>query len=82
MTGAARTVLALLFAVAVLYAMQRTRPLYSDITSPIVTSGGMNEHLETGAFAFSLDSVRVARALNVDNIGLVGVRERLLVLFE
>lgn len=69
MTGAARTALALLFAAAVLYAMQRTRPLYSDITSPIVTSGGMNERLETSAFAFSLDSVRVARALNVETFG-------------
>jgi hypothetical protein len=66
---AARTVLALLFAAAALYGLQQTRPLYADITSPIVTAGGMNERVETGAFAISLDSVRVARALDVETFG-------------
>lgn len=69
MIRAARTILALLSAAAVLYGLQQTRPLYADITSPIVTSGGMNERVEAGAFAISLDSVRVARALDVETFG-------------
>jgi hypothetical protein len=66
---AARTVLALLFAAAALYGLQHTHPLYADITSPIVTAGGMNERVEAGAFAISLDSVRVARALDTEIFG-------------
>ncbi|MCV3206129.1 hypothetical protein OHD62_03720 [Mesorhizobium sp. YC-39] len=69
MMRVARSVLALLFAVAVLYGMQHTRPLYSDITSPIVASGGMNRRVEASAFALSLDRVRVARVLNVETFG-------------
>lgn len=69
MIRAARTILALLFAAAVLYGLQQTRPLYADITSPIVTSGGMDERVEASAFAISLDSVRVARALDVETFG-------------
>ncbi|TIM68873.1 MAG: hypothetical protein E5Y58_17705 [Mesorhizobium sp.] len=61
-----RSALALLLAAAVLYGMQHTRPLYSDITSPIVASGGMNKRVEARAFALSLDSARVARVLNVE----------------
>lgn len=64
-----RSALALLLAAAVLYGMQHTRPLYSDITSPIVASGGMNKRVEARAFALSLDSVRVARVLNVETFG-------------
>ncbi|PAP93050.1 hypothetical protein [Mesorhizobium wenxiniae] len=64
-----RSVLALLFAAAVLYGMQLTRPLYSDITSPIVSSGGMNKRVQASAFALSLDSARVARVLNVETFG-------------
>jgi len=64
-----RTILAVLFAAAVLYGMQYTRPLYSDITSPIVSSGGMNERIEASTFAVSLDRVRVARALNIETFG-------------
>lgn len=69
MTGLVRTTLALLAAAAALYGLQRTRPLYSEITSPIVTAGRMNERVEAGAFALSLESVRVARALNVETFG-------------
>ncbi|TIM23481.1 MAG: hypothetical protein E5Y61_29140 [Mesorhizobium sp.] len=64
-----RSALALLLAAAVLYGMQHTRPLYSDITSPIVASGGMNKRVEARAFALSLDSARVARVLNVETFG-------------
>ncbi|MGX9118611.1 hypothetical protein ACWTU6_18375 [Mesorhizobium sp. BHbsci] len=64
-----RSVLALLFAAAVLYGMQHSRPLYSDITSPIVSSGGMNKRVQASAFALSLDSARVARILNVETFG-------------
>ena len=69
MIGTLRTALALLFATAVLYGLQQTRPRYSQITSPIVTTGGMNERVQTGNFALSLDSVRVARALDVETFG-------------
>lgn len=69
MIRAARTTLALLFAAAALYGLQQTRPLYADITSPIVTSGAMNERTEAGAFAISLDSVRVARTLDIETFG-------------
>ena len=69
MTAALRSVLALSFAAIVLYGLQHTRPFYSDITSPIVSSGGMNERVEASAFALSLDRVRVARTLNVDTFG-------------
>ncbi|TIU91309.1 MAG: hypothetical protein E5W09_31310, partial [Mesorhizobium sp.] len=64
-----RSALAILFAAAVLYGMQHTRPLYSDITSPIVSAGGMNKRVEASAFALSLDSARVARVLNVETFG-------------
>jgi hypothetical protein len=69
MIGAARAALALLVAAAALYGLQQTRPLYANITSPIVTRGGMNERIEASAFALSLDSVRVARNLNVESFG-------------
>ncbi len=69
MIGTLRAALALLFAAAVLYGLQQTRPRYSQITSPIVTAGGMNERVQTGSFALSLDSVRVARALDVETFG-------------
>jgi len=64
-----RSALAILFAAAVLYGMQHTRPLYSDITSPIVASGGMNKRVEASAFALSLGSARVARVLDVETFG-------------
>ncbi|SJM35068.1 hypothetical protein [Mesorhizobium delmotii] len=64
-----RSALAILFAAAVLYGMQHTRPLYSDITSPIVSSGGMNKRVEASAFALSVESARVARVLNVESFG-------------
>ena len=69
MMAATRTVLALLFAAVALYGLQHTRPFYSDITSPIVSSGGMNERVEASTFALSLNRVRVARALNVETFG-------------
>lgn len=69
MTGVLRTVLAVALAAAALYTLQQTRPLYSDITSPIVSWGGMGEKVEASAFSLSLDKVRVARTLNVESFG-------------
>src|SRR5690348_1731256 len=59
----ARTALFLLFAAAVLYGLQHTRPLYSRITSPIVARGRMHERVDASTFALTIDRVRVARDL-------------------
>jgi hypothetical protein len=64
-----RSLLALLFAAAALYGLQHTRPLYANITSPIVSSGGMKQRIEASTFALSLDSIRVARSLNIETFG-------------
>lgn len=69
MMGVARTTLAVLAAAVVLYGLQTTRPHYSKITSPIVSAGGIRQPVEASIFAFSVDSVRVARTLNVETFG-------------
>jgi hypothetical protein len=65
----ARTALFLLFAAAVLYGLQHTRPLYSRITSPIVARGRMHERVDASTFALTIDRVRVARDLGVETFG-------------
>jgi hypothetical protein len=65
----ARTILFILFAAAMLYGLQQTRPLYSRITSPIIASGRMHERVVASTFALSIDTVRVARDLAVETFG-------------
>lgn len=69
MIQAVRLVIAALIAAAVLYGLQHTRPLYSQITSPIVVSGAMKEKVDASAFSLSLDSVRVTRTLSAETFG-------------
>jgi hypothetical protein len=65
----ARAILFILFAAAILYGLQQTRPLYSQITSPIIASGHMHERVDASTFALSIDTVRVARNLAVETFG-------------
>lgn len=39
MSGSTRSLVALILAAAILYGMQRTTPLYSQITSPVQIAG-------------------------------------------
>ena len=65
----ARTALFILLAAALLYALQQTRPLYSQITSPIIASGRLHERVDASTFTLSIDTVRVARDLAVETFG-------------
>ena len=65
----ARTALFILFAAALLYGLQQTRPLYSQITSPIIASGHLHEKIDANTFTLSIDTVRVARDLAVETFG-------------
>lgn len=64
-----RSALPLVLAAAVLYGMQHSRPFYSDITSPVAISGEMKERVAASSFALTLDTVRVARELQIETFG-------------
>lgn len=55
-------------AVAILYGMQRTTPLYSDITSPVPVAGRQGERVETGDFAIGIANVHLARRLATEDL--------------
>ena len=56
MIAALKTVAAVVAAAGLLYAMQRTTPGYSDITSPIVASGRQGETVRASAFSFGVNT--------------------------
>jgi hypothetical protein len=60
---------AVIFAAAILYAMQRTTPLYSDITSPVPVAGEQGERIDTRAFALGVGDVHLARIVKTERFG-------------
>ncbi|HTV69876.1 MAG TPA: hypothetical protein VMF90_15185 [Rhizobiaceae bacterium] len=69
MTGAIRTIVAVLAAAAALYAMQRTTPVYSEITSPVRTNGQQGKRVETRNFAIGIAKVHLARSIDAPKSG-------------
>lgn len=60
---------AALLAAVLLYGMQRTTPLYSDITSPVPVAGRQGERLDTDAFAIGIAKVHLAREVTTRSLG-------------
>lgn len=56
-------------AAAILYGMQRTTPLYSDITAPVLVAGRQGERVETSDFAIGIANVHLARRLTAPGLG-------------
>lgn len=69
MTGRIGSLAAVMLAAAILYGMQRTTPLYSDITSPVPVRGRQGELLDTGAFRIGIADVHVARQVRIAEPG-------------
>lgn len=63
MIGRIASLAGVALAAAILYGMQRTTPLYSDITSPIPVAGRQGERIETEDFAIGIANVHLARRL-------------------
>lgn len=64
-----KTSVAVVVGAAALYGLQKTTPLYSEITSPIVNAGKAGERVEGNMFAFNLTRVRVARKFETEAFG-------------
>ncbi|MER8580573.1 hypothetical protein NKG95_17935 [Mesorhizobium sp. M1423] len=60
---------AIIFAAAILYAMQRTTPLYSNITSPVSIAGEQGERTDARAFALAVGDVHLARTVRIERFG-------------
>lgn len=56
-------------AATILYGMQRTTPLYSDITAPVPVAGRQGERVETGDFAIGIANVHLARRVTAPGFG-------------
>lgn len=69
MSGIVRGFLALAFAAAVLYGMQRTTPGYGDITSPIPVTGKLGQRVDASAFAIGIAKVHLARTVTTRSAG-------------
>jgi hypothetical protein len=67
--SAVRTTIAVLAAAAALYAMQRTTPFYSEITSPVRTNGQQGKRVETRNFAIGVANVHLARSIDASKSG-------------
>ncbi|KQZ13525.1 MULTISPECIES: hypothetical protein [unclassified Mesorhizobium] len=68
MNGAVRSLTAVIVAAGVLYAMQRSTPLYSDITSPVPVAGRQGERVDTSAFAIGIAKVYLARSITFPSL--------------
>lgn len=68
MIGRLGSLLAVALAVAALYGMQRTTPLYSAITSPVPVAGKQGKPVRTSAFTIGIANVHVARRVSVPDI--------------
>ena len=60
---------AVILAAAILYAMQRTPPLYSDTISPVPVAGEQGERIDTRAFALGVGDVHLARIVKTERVG-------------
>lgn len=69
MNGRIGGVAAVLLTAAILYGMQRTTPLYSEITSPVPVRGMQGERVDTSAFAVGIAAVHLARTVTVEAFG-------------
>lgn len=69
MTGALRGFVAIAFAAAVLYGLQRTTPGYGDITSPIRVTGKPGQRVEASAFSIVTGKVHLARSVTIRSAG-------------
>jgi hypothetical protein len=69
MIGSIRRLAAVLLAAAMLYGMQRTTPLYSDIVSPVPVPGSQGERVDTSAFAIGIADVHLARKITASSFG-------------
>lgn len=67
MIGGIKGLVAVLLATAALYGMQRTTPLYSDITSPVPVVGEQGERVDTSAFAIGVANVHLAREVRISS---------------
>ncbi|MGE0241677.1 MAG: hypothetical protein AB7F09_09845 [Parvibaculaceae bacterium] len=63
------TVLGLGLAVLVLYGLQKTRPGYGEITSPIAVSGKAGEKLSARNFELAVTKIRLARQIKLSAFG-------------
>jgi hypothetical protein len=63
------TVFGLIFAVALLYGVQKTMPTYGNITSPIAVSGKAGEKLSARNFDVTVKSIRLAREIKLNRFG-------------
>ncbi|GLS36408.1 hypothetical protein GCM10010869_19970 [Mesorhizobium tianshanense] len=69
MIGAIKGLAGVLLAAAMLYGMQRTTPLYSDIISPVPVAGRQGERVDTSAFAIGVADVHLAREVMASSFG-------------
>ncbi|MHA6643506.1 hypothetical protein [Mesorhizobium sp. A623] len=69
MSGRVTGYAAVIIAAALLYAIQRTTPLYSEITSPVPVAGRQGERVDTAAFAVGITNTHLARKLTVTDFG-------------
>lgn len=69
MTGSFKRSAAIMVAALLLYALQRTTPLYSEITSPIPVAGRQGERVDAATFAIGITNTHLARTLIVTNFG-------------
>lgn len=63
-----RSLAAVALAAAALYGMQRTTPLYSDITSPVRIAGKQGERVDTSAFAIGIAKVYLAKSITFPSL--------------
>ena len=69
MSGRLKGLAAVLLAAAVLYAMQHTTPLYSEIISQVPVIGKPGERIDARDFALGVGKVHLARTLEIESFG-------------
>ena len=67
MSGRLKGLAAVLFAAVVLYAMQHTTPLYSEIISQVPVYGRLGERVDAREFALAVGKVHLARELETES---------------
>jgi len=63
------SVLAIGLAIIILYGLQKTRPGYGEITSPITVSGKAGEKLSARNFELTVTNIRLAREIRLTTFG-------------
>lgn len=69
MTGKLREIAAVFLVAAILYGMQRTTPLYSEITSPVPVAGEQGKRIDARAFALGISNIHLARTIRTQSFG-------------